>query len=53
MKPKRNYIDERGNYHNIENLTLAQIYARGMAEGYSIGIAKMEGKDHEQDNNHN
>ena len=31
---KKNYIDEKGNYHNIENLTFAQIYASGVQEGY-------------------
>lgn len=40
MKPTTNYIDEKGNYHNIENLTLAQIHDRGVEEGYRI--AKME-----------
>lgn len=40
MKPTKNYIDEKGNYHNIENLTLTQIYDRGAEEGYRI--AKME-----------
>lgn len=33
MKHEKNYIDEKGNYHNIENLTLAQIYQRGVEEG--------------------
>lgn len=33
MTPKKNYIDEKGNYHNVENLTLAQIYKRGEVEG--------------------
>ena len=36
MSEKKNYIDEKGNYHNIENLTLAQIYASGVQEGYRI-----------------
>ena len=40
MKPTKNYIDEKGNYHNIENLTLAQIYEKGVKDGYKI--AKME-----------
>lgn len=30
---KQNYIDAQGNYHNIENLTLAQIYERGFQMG--------------------
>ena len=40
MRPCKNYIDEKGNYHNVENLTLAQIYDKGVEEGYRI--AKME-----------
>lgn len=40
MRPCKNYIDEKGNYHNVENLTLAQIHDRGVEEGYRI--AKME-----------
>lgn len=40
MRPSKNYIDEKGNYHNIENLTLAQIHDRGVEEGYRI--AKQE-----------
>ena len=30
---KTNYIDSQGNYHNVENLTLAQIYERGFRDG--------------------
>lgn len=37
MKPKKNYIDERGNYHNVENLTLTQIHDRAGEEGYRLG----------------
>jgi hypothetical protein len=40
MKPIKNYIDEKGNYHNVENLTLTQIYDSGVQEGYRI--AKQE-----------
>lgn len=36
MRPTKNYIDEKGNYHNIENLTLTQIYDKGVEEGYRI-----------------
>ena len=36
MKPEKNYIDEHGNYHNIQNLTLTQIYDSGVEEGYRI-----------------
>lgn len=43
MKPCKNYIDEKGNYHNVENLTLAQIYDKGVEEGYRI--AKREQED--------
>ena len=37
---KKNYIDEQGNYHNIQNLSLTQIYDSGVDEGYRI--AKQE-----------
>ena len=30
---KKNYIDDQGNYINIENLTLAEIYYKGVEEG--------------------
>ena len=43
MKPTKNYIDKKGNYHNIENLTLAQIHDRGVEEGFRI--AKTEEQD--------
>lgn len=43
MRPSKNYIDEKGNYHNIENLTLAQIYDRGVEEGYRIAKEENEG----------
>lgn len=33
----KNYIDEKGNYQNIENLTLIQIYNQGYNEGYRDG----------------
>lgn len=36
-----NYVDERGNYQNIENLTLMQIYNRGFQKGFEEG--KREG----------
>lgn len=39
-KPSKNYIDKNGNYHNIENLTLAEIYRKGVDDGYKI--AKLE-----------
>ena len=34
---KKNYIDEKGNYINVENLSLAEIYNRGREEGYKKG----------------
>lgn len=40
MKPQKNYIDERGNYHNVENLTLTQIHDRASEEGYRLGKAE-------------
>lgn len=30
----RNYIDEKGNYHNVQQFTLAQIFDSGVEEGY-------------------
>lgn len=30
---RKNYIDEKGNYHNVENLSLANIYQHGFYEG--------------------
>ena len=32
-----NYFDKNGNYINCENLSLAEIYKRGAAEGYKKG----------------
>lgn len=32
-----NHFDERGNYVNVENLTLKQIYERGFDEGFKKG----------------
>lgn len=40
MKPQKNYIDERGDYHNVENLTLTQIHDRAGEEGYRLGKAE-------------
>lgn len=37
-EPKKNYIDDKGNYQNVENLTLAEIYNKGMQEGYKAGF---------------
>jgi len=31
-----NYIDKEGNYQNIENLTLRQIYDRGIIKGKAL-----------------
>jgi len=45
-KPKKNYIDEKGNYHNIQNFTLTQIYDSGVEEGYRIAKMEVSG-DHE------
>lgn len=42
MKPQKNYIDERGNYHNVENLTLTQIHDRASEEGYRLGWAQQQ-----------
>ena len=39
-KPEKavNYFDKDGNYVNIENLTLTEIFNRGKAEGYKKGF---------------
>lgn len=34
-----NYFDKNGNYINIENLSLSEIYKRASAEGYKKGYA--------------
>lgn len=44
MRPEKNYIDKKGNYHNIENLTLAQIHDRGVEEGYRIAKTEEQEK---------
>lgn len=36
-EPTKNYIDKSGNYVNIENLTLTEIFNRGREEGYKAG----------------
>lgn len=33
----KNYFDKNGNYINIENLSLAEIYLRASEEGYKKG----------------
>lgn len=40
MNPQKNYIDAKGNYHNVENLTLTQIHDRASEEGYRLGKAE-------------
>lgn len=35
---KKNYIDEKGNYINVENLPLIEIFNRGKVEGYKKGF---------------
>ena len=34
---RKNYIDEKGNYHNVENLSLTDIYQHGFYEGSKVG----------------
>ena len=34
---KKNYIDSKGDYHNVENLSLADIYEHGFYEGFKAG----------------
>lgn len=41
MSEQKNYIDERGNYHNVENLTLTQIHDRASEEGYRLAKETM------------
>ena len=36
-EPKKNYIDKAGNYHNVESLSLAEIYLAGHQDGYKKG----------------
>lgn len=33
----KNYFDDKGNYINVENLSLAEIFNRGREEGYKKG----------------
>lgn len=49
MNPQKNYIDERGNYHNVENLTLTQIHDRASEEGYRLGKAEAQQKNTDGD----
>lgn len=46
MRPCKNYIDEKGNYHNIENLSLAQIFDSGVEQGYKIAKFEQEREKH-------
>lgn len=41
---KQNYIDGKGNYHNEQNLTLAQIYDSGVEFGCKV-TAKDKAED--------
>ena len=34
----KNYIDNKGNYINVENLSLIDIYNEGRVEGYKKGF---------------
>lgn len=50
MSVQKNYIDAKGNYHNVENLTLTQIHDRASEEGYRLGMTEglktvIEGSD--------
>jgi hypothetical protein len=45
---KKNYIDKKGNYQNVENLSLAQIYDRGHEDGYKLAKAEIIGKYEER-----
>ena len=49
---KKNYIDDKGNYQNVENLTLAQIYNEGVKAGIAISkMIKSNQEDQNGDNN--
>lgn len=37
VEDRKNYIDEKGNYHNVENLSLTDIYQHGFYEGLNVG----------------
>ena len=39
----KNYIDENGNYHNVQQFTLAQIFDSGVEEGYRR--SKLQSRD--------
>lgn len=44
-KGRKNYLDAKGNYHNVENLTLAEIYLSGIRDGIHVaeeGIKAIE-----------
>lgn len=34
----KNYFDEHGNYMNVENLTLAEIYKSGYQDGIKVAV---------------
>ena len=37
MKRTHNYVDDNGNYQNVENLSLREIYNRGYEHGLAHG----------------
>lgn len=45
--PKKNYFDEKGNYINVENLSLREIFERGFDEGFKKGY--IDGALHNKD----
>ena len=44
---KKNYFDDKGNYINVENLSLKEIFERGFDEGFKRGY--LEGALHNKE----
>ena len=44
---RKNYFDDKGNYINVENLSLREIYERGFDEGFKRGY--LEGALHNKE----
>lgn len=38
MMTNKNHFDDKGNYINVENLSLAEIFNEGRVEGYKKGF---------------
>ena len=44
MTESKNYFDKNGNYINVENLSLAEIYHRAFASGVESVAVRPQGK---------